>query len=389
MRAQTAQWVAGCTAAGSVALIGGGVALAYLNRQLVPASLTGWTVSNISAQVVNVAVPVAGFVLASRRPENRIGWLFLVAGLTLGLSGFSDQYALHALVAVPGSLPAGRAFGWLLNAIWMVPIATLAFLLLLFPTGHLRSRRWRLAAWFVGGAFALITVWLLIVATQWWAHPFSSSGHLTGLTALLVHMTGFLISAALLVSGAALVVRFAKSSGEERLQLKWCATAALLLVVVFVASIWLNSAAVNVLQSLAFLCLYTAIAIAVLKYRLYDIDRIISRTLAYAIVTGLLVGVYAGLVLLATEVLQLKSPVAVAGSTLVAAALFSPLRSRVQRTVDQRFNRARYDADQMAAAFAARLKDAVDLDAVQADLASVVQRALEPAHVSVWMKRRG
>ena len=389
MRARTARRVAGCTAAGSVALIGGGVALAYLNRHLVPASLTGWTVSNISAQVVNVAVPVTGFVLASRRPENRIGWLFLVAGLTLGLSGFSDQYALHALVAVPGSLPAGRAFGWLLNAIWMVPIATLAFLLLLFPTGHLRSRRWRLAAWFVGGAFALITVWLLIVATQWWARPFSSSSQLTGLIALLVHMTGLLISAALLVSGAALVVRFAKSSGEERLQLKWCATAALLLVVVFVASIWLNSAAVNVLQSLAFLCLYTAIAIAVLKYRLYDIDRIISRTLAYAIVTGLLIGVYAGLVLLATEVLQLKSPVAVAGSTLVAAALFSPLRSRVQRAVDRRFNRARYDADQMAAAFAARLKGAVDLDAAQADLASVVQRALEPAHVSVWMNRHG
>ena len=218
---------------------------------------------------------------------------------------------------------------------------------------------------------------------------FISSGHLTGPTALLFPITGFLISAALLVSGAALVVRFAKSSGEERLQLKWCAAAALLLVAVFVASIWLNLVAVNVLQSLAFLCLYTAIAIAVLKYRLYDIDRIISRTLAYAIVTGLLVGVYAGLVLLATEVLQLKSPVAVAGSTLVAAALFSPLRSRVQRAVDQRFNRARYDADQMAAAFAARLKDAVDLDAVQADLASVVQRALEPAHVSVWMKRRG
>ena len=389
MRAQTAQWVAGCTAAGSVALIGGGVALAYLNRQLVPASMTGWTVSNISAQVVNVAVPVAGFVLASRRPENRIGWLFLVAGLTLGLSGFSNQYALHALVAVPGSLPAGRAVGWLLNAIWMIPVATLAFLLLLFPTGHLRSRRWRLAAWFMGGAFALITVWLLIVATQFWQHPFTPPSQATGLTALLSHMTGLLISAALLVSGAALVVRFAKSSGEERLQLKWCATAALLLVVVFVASIWLNSAAVNVLQSLAFLCLYTAIAIAVLKYRLYDIDRIISRTLAYAIVTGLLVGVYAGLVLLATEVLQLKSPVAVAGSTLVAAALFSPLRSRVQRAVDRRFNRARYDADQMAAAFAARLKDAVDLDAVQADLASVVQRALEPAHVSVWMKRRG
>ena len=209
-------------------------------------------------------------------------------------------------------------------------------------------------------------------------HPFSSSGQVTGLTALFVHMTGLLISAALLVSGAALVVRFARSSGEERLQLKGCATAALLLIVVFVASIWLNSAAVNVLQSLAFLCLYTAIAIAVLKYRLYDIDRIISRTLAYAIVTGLLIGVYAGLVLLATEVLTLKSPVAVAGSTLVAATLFSPLRSRVQRAVDRRFNRARYDSDQMVAAFAARLKDAVDLDAAQTDLASVVHRHWSP-----------
>jgi cation transporter-like permease len=143
------------------------------------------------------------------------------------------------------------------------------------------------------------------------------------------------------------------------------------------------------LQSLAFLCLWTSIAIAVLKYRLYEIDRIISRTLAYAIVTGLLVGVYAGLVLLATQVLTLKSPVAVAESTLVAAALFNPLRRRVQWAVDRRFNRARYDADQMVAAFAARLKDAVDLDAVQADLASVVQRAVEPAHVSMWMNRRG
>jgi hypothetical protein len=392
VRARSALRVAGCTAAGSVALIGGGVALAYLNRHLVPASLTGWTVSNISMQLVNMAAVGAGFVLASRRPENRIGWLFLVAGLALGLSGFSRQYALHALVAAPGSWPAGRAAAWLFNVIWMIPVAMLAFILLLFPTGHARSRRWRRAGWFIGGVFTLANVWLVIAATRLWSHPFTSpfsqAGSPVGGPALDL-MIAVLISAALLVSVAALVVRFARSAGEERLQLKWCASAALLLVVVFVASIWLNSAAVNVLQSLAFLCLWTAIAIAVLKYRLYDIDRIISRTLAYAIVTGLLIGVYAGLVLLATEVLQLKSPVAVAGSTLVAAALFSPLRSRVQRSVDRRFNRARYDADQMVAAFAARLKDAVDLDAAQTDLASAVQQALEPAHVSVWINHRG
>jgi hypothetical protein len=386
MRARTARWVAGCAAAGSVALIGGGLALAYVDRHLLPASLTDWTVSGVSGQVVNVAVPVTGFVLASRRPENRIGWLFLVAGLGLGLGGFSNPYALHALVAEPGSLPAGRMFAWLSNWIWVIPVAMLAFLFLLFPTGYARSRRWRRAAWFTGGVFALAGVGLLIAATSLWAHPFTSSSP-TWLTALYL-MSAVLVSAALLVSVAALVVRFAKSLGEERLQLKWCAAAALVLAIVFVASTWLNSAAVNVLQSLAFVCLWTAIAVAVLKYRLYEIDRIISRTLAYAIVTGLLLGVYAGLVLLATQVFRFHTPVAVAASTLAAAALFNPLRRRVQQVVDRRFNRARYNADQTVAAFAARLKDTVDLGSVRDDLATVVDQALEPAHVAVWISQQ-
>jgi len=137
--------------------------------------------------------------------------------------------------------------------------------------------------------------------------------------------------------------------------------------------------------ALGILVLPVSLGLGILKFRLYDIDRIISRTLAYAIVTGLLVGVYAGLVLLATQVLAIKSPVAVAASTLAVAALFNPLRHRVQRAVDRRFNRARYDAEQTVAAFAARLNDAVDRDAVREDLASVVAKALEPAHVSVWM----
>jgi hypothetical protein len=388
MRARTARRVAGGTAAVSVALLSGGLALAYVDRQLVPASLTGWTVSNVSDQVVNMAVPVTGYFLASRRPENRIGWLFLVAGLALGLSGFSTGYAQHALLADPGSWPLGQAFAWLSNWLWVIQVAVLAFLFLLFPTGQLRSRRWRPAAWFTGGAFALATVCMLIAASREWAHPYALAGPASpgGLTALFFAAVTVLISAALLVSVAALVVRFVKSSGEERLQLKWCAAAALVLAVVFVVSIWVNSAVVNVLQSLAFVCLWTAIATAVLKYRLYEIDGIISRTLAYAIVTGLLVGVYAGLVLLATGVLRFHSSVAVAASTLAAVALFNPLRRRVQHAVDHRFNRARYDADQMVTAFAARLKDAVDLDSVRGDLAAVVDQALEPAHVSVWIR---
>jgi hypothetical protein len=145
---------------------------------------------------------------------------------------------------------------------------------------------------------------------------------------------------------------------------------------------------VSILVLVGFVALPVSIGVAVLKYRLFDIDRIISRTLAYAIVTGLLVGVYAGLVLLATEVFKFHSTVAVAAATLAAAALFNPVRRRVQLRVDRRFNRARYDADQMVAGFAARLKDTVDLDSVRDDLANVVHQALEPAHVSVWISHR-
>jgi hypothetical protein len=260
-------------------------------------------------------------------------------------------------------------------------------LFLLFPTGYLRSRRWRPAAWFTGGAFALTALCGLIAATSQWAHPLASSTP-SGLAGVMLGISTVLVSAALLVSVAALVVRFAKSTGEERLQLKWCAAAALVLAVVFVVSFWVTSAAVNVLQSVAFVGLWTAIAVAVLKYRLYDIDRVISRTLAYAIVTGLLVGVYAGLVLLATQVFRFHSTVAVAASTLVAAALFSPLRRRVQQVVDRRFNRARYDAERIVAAFAEGLRDTVDLDSVRDDLATVVDQALEPAHVSVWISQQ-
>ncbi len=176
-----------------------------------------------------------------------------------------------------------------------------------------------------------------------------------------------------------------RSSGERRQQLKWLAAGA---VVCGVLGIWaiVTSSAIWQVLILGFAALPVSIGVGILKYRLYDIDRIISRTLAYAVVTGLLVGVYAGLVLLATRVLPLRTPVAVAGATLAAAALFSPLRRRVQRMVDRRFNRARYDADRTLAAFAARLTGAVDLDQVHGDLLDVVDRVLAPAHASVWIR---
>ena len=190
------------------------------------------------------------------------------------------------------------------------------------------------------------------------------------------------------------VVSWRRATGDHRQQLKWLASGAVTAVVGLALIAFgppkdqVSAGSPRDLAFLALAALPVSMGVGILKYRLYDIDRIISRTLAYAIVTGLLVGVYAGLVLLTTQVFRVHTPVAVAAATLAAAALFNPLRRRVQRGVDRRFNRARYDADQTVAAFAAHLKDAVDLDSVRDDLAGVVQQALEPAHVSVWISQR-
>ena len=390
------RWATGCAAAIAVALLVAGIALSYADRHMGP--LSRWDFANVFEEAAFIALPAVGFVLASRRPGNRVGWIFLGAGLVVGLAFFADRYSRGGLVAAPGSLPGARAAAWFVNWVSVIPAASLAFMLLLFPTGRLRSPRWRPAAWFVAAVFTLYAVALGARASRVWADPFSrlSDGWYPG-----THTAAFiLVPAALMAGAAAIAVRYARSSGEERLQLKWIVAAVPLVVAAaipfaFVPQLALSPAAesaavsaVKVVFSLALLCLYAAIAVAILKYRLYDIDRVISRTLAYAIITGVLAGVYAGLVLLATQVFRVHTPVAVAAATLAAAALFSPVRHRVQQRVDRRFNRARYDADQAIAAFAAQLKDAVDLDAVCADLARAVHTALEPAHVSVWTSRR-
>jgi hypothetical protein len=250
MRILTARWVAGCAATGSAALGVGALALVYVDRHLVPAHLAGWDFPAVFGGVVNLAVPVVGFVLASRRPANRVGWVFLAAGLALGLGGFSTAYGLHALVAAPGSWPAGRVFAWLSNWIWVIQVAMLAFLLLLFPTGQLRSRRWRPAAWLAGGAFTLIAMDMVVNATRVWSHPFSpvtQGENPADITAALVLMV-----AALVVSVAAVVVRFARSEGEERLQLKWFAAAATVVVATLIPSFLTHSVVANVANNLAF-----------------------------------------------------------------------------------------------------------------------------------------
>ena len=351
---------------------------------------------------VTAPFAVVGLVLAWRRPDNPVGWIMLAGAFFFALSDDASYYTVADYGLRHGDLPLGGV-ALFAQPGWAPGIVLVGLLILVFPDGRLPSSRWRWLMWVYAAVAALwIVGTVVITAGALIDHrtQVDSGGNLLLLSGSdpaagwwnVVQLVFFpLLAACWLASLAAQAVSYRRSSGERRQQLKWLLAGTAVVLVggpLFACSVlrspsWAGTYGVAVL-----LALPVSIGVAVLKYRLFDIDRIISRTLAYAIVTGLLVGLYAGLVLLATQVLRFHSTVAVAAATLAAAALFNPVRRRVQLRVDRRFNRARYDADQMVAVFAARLKDTVDLDSVRDDLAGVVHQALEPAHVSVWISHR-
>jgi hypothetical protein len=373
----------------------------------IPLSLLSHQAANLVIAAV-IGLPSAGIgVLVTRRqPGNPLGWLFLVSAVCQFIGTDAGGYALLAY-HFGHHLPL-TSVAVALDQIWGPSLVVFAVSILLFPDGRLPSRFWRwiFRAYCVAFATLLIAT-AAAVGRALAAHPVrvDESGGL----AAVDHPVGWFNAVQgvllLVIFGLSLsfIVRQAlswrRADGERRQQLKWLASGAFVSVVCLVVAGTVGSStnststgptllgALGILAWMGVTALPVSIGVGILRYRLYEIDRIISRTLAYAIVTGLLVGVYAGLVLLATEVLQFSSPVAVAASTLVAAALFNPVRRQVQHTVDRRFNRARYDAERMVKAFAARLQDAVDPDTVRADLTGVVHTALEPAHVSVWLDK--
>jgi hypothetical protein len=372
------------------AALGGLVAVSA--AAVIPLSLLSHQYFNgVVPLVIGVPGAVVGILVARRQPGNPIGWLLLVIAGCLFLATDGGDYALLAY-HLGYHLPLGP-LALVLDELWIPGLLLLFVVILLFPDGRLPSRFWRWALRAYGVLYAaLLTVLAVAAADAIIGRPIrvDSSGGLVGVdnaTGWYKEVQSPLMLALLALSFSFVgrqVLSWRRSSGERRQQLKWLASGA----AVTVACAPLVGASIP-FAWFGFAALPLSMGVGILKYRLYEIDRLISRTLAYAIVTGVLVGLYAGLVLLATRVLSVYSPVAVAASTLAAAAVFSPLRRRVQRAVDRRFNRARYDADTTVATFAARLAGAVDLDAVRGDLASVVQRALEPAHVSVWMREGG
>jgi hypothetical protein len=399
--------LASSAVANALAVVGVALFLAVLPLAAVTHNLTG---SSVGASLpVILPFGAVGVVVARRQPHNPVGWILLGFAVLLALGDCAGAYAAFIYRFGHSALPLGPA-AVLLDLLWAPAIVLGGLVALLYPDGTLPSARWRwvLRVYLVAGACWPLCIYAVALATVTGHHiKVDTGGNLTTVaqpagSAAWLMPAQELILPALAVLWLSFIGRqiatFRRSSDERRQQLKW---------LLFGITVGLSGAAVVVLVSsldthpspiaqaaislgaVVTLAFPLGIGIGILKYRLYDIDRIISRTLAYAIITSLLLGTYAGLVLLATLVLTIRTPIAVAGSTLAAVALFNPLRRRIQRMVDHRFNRSHYDADEVITAFAARLQDTVDLDTITDALLSAACQALEPEHASVWINQRG
>ena len=400
MSTRTAAWLAWSLWVLSIAL----TALALLLLALILShphthTFDDWLVNTLNA----VFYSTVGAIVASRRPENLVGWLLCLWALSESISHFSAQYAIYALLARPDSLPAGEAFAWVSSWLVFITIGFSVLSILLFPTGRLPSRRWRWVTW--------LTVAFILVGAVSGAF---SSGPVEGLGPIRnpLGIEGFSnISNSILLTMAALVlvvaaalsvfVRLHRATGIERQQIKWFAyaTAAAVMGLVLAEVIpdvidtprWYEWVA-NAIFVVVIPGVPIAIGIAILRYRLYDIDLLINRTLVYGSLTAILAGVYFGSVT-ATQALfsiltdQQELPqLIVVTSTLLIAALFNPLRRRIQSFIDRRFYRRKYDAIKTLEAFTVKLRDVTDLNALSDDLVGVVKETMQPAHVSLWLR---
>jgi uncharacterized membrane protein YhdT len=395
----TSVWLAWALCALSLVLTALSLLLLILNLSYPNAHLyEPWLDNTLTA----ISYAPVGALIASRHPENPVGWLLCLYGFVISLSYFSAEYAIYALLAQPDSLPAGEAMAWVFS--WMLPLvigfSTLSYLL--FPTGRLPSRRWRWAVWLT---VAFIVVGVLLGAFS--SGPLSDLGPIQnplGIVSLADIYSAILyttFSVLLVAVISSVFVRLRRAGGVEHQQIKWFAYAvaanAIAVVVAYVipglieTPLWFERVGFA-LNNIVIPAIPIAIGIAILRYRLYDIDILINRTLVYGSLTLMLALVYFGGVT-ATQVVftaltgQEEQPqLTIVVSTLVIAALFTPLRRRIQSFIDRRFYRRKYDARKTLEAFSAQLRDETDLNALSEDLVGVVRETMQPAHVSLWLR---
>lgn len=348
-----------------------------------------------------LAYPVVGAIIARHRPRHPIAWILLASGLGFLVEDATIAYAEMGLVASPGSLPAPAVVAVVGDAFWFPSLAlALTFTFLLLPSGHLSSPRWRPVAWAAGVALALSIPMTIakpgeIYAVPGVANPLGWTAAEPLLTLLqLVTIPTIMVTAVL--AAVSFVLRYRQATGASRLQMRALVAAVTVLLVLIplgalhtavTDTTWLAS----ILYEVGLVLPPLGIGVAVLRYRLYDVDRVITRTVTWTVVTAVLAGVYAALVLGTQAVLGLEdaSDLVVAGATLAAAALFRPVRLRVQRAVDRRFDRARYDAVREVEAFGARLRDQVELRGLVAEVEAVTARTVAPAGTWVWLAGGG
>ncbi len=378
--------------------------LAWAVAAVAPSLLVaGWIIGGVDVgagglvPALGLAYSGVGALIASRQPDNAMGWLFLGIGATTGLGMLAGAYAERWVAGDGGSRALGEAAAVYGTLSWIPFILVpCTFVLLLFPDGHLVSPRWRWVAWCAGLGIAGVVVASALAPGRLEDYPTLENPYGVD-SPLLGPLTGIavaLLLVGLVGSAASVIVRFRRAQGERRQQIKWLALAgAAAAVIVPVASagsdLW-GTDATNVACMLAVIGLPLAAGVAILRYRLYDIDVVINRALVYGAVTASLAVAYLACVLLLQLVLSpltADSGLAIAASTLAVAAMFRPVRARAQAVVDRRFYRRRYDAAQTLASFSGRLRDELDLDTLDADLRSVVTDAMQPAHVTLWLRR--
>jgi len=353
-----------------------------------PREWTSWRDQTVSLAGI-IGAPVLGGLIASRRPRNPYGWVWLGFGLGLAFQSLAQSYGAYGQVVEPGSLRAPRTISHVLQLGGQVALTLAPLLMLLFPTGRLPSRRWRPLAWISTTAGAVLLSLVLF---------FDSPDQVGGAISIAAIAVVSVIFTALILSALSIVVRYRRASGAERQQLKWFALAAVLIGAVTAGhllflDVLLPEAFLNLLDAATITCLYVAVGIAILRYRLYDIDRIINSTLVYGSLTATLVLVYFGSVVGLQYILRAltgqESQLAIVASTLVMAALFNPLRRRIQNFIDRSFYRRKYDAVKTLEAFSAKLRDETDMDILNSELLSTVRDTMQPEHVSLWLREPG
>ena len=392
MSARAAAWLAWSLWALCVGLF----ALTLVLLVLTPPIRNTWPDALIVLlRVMALTFPTVGALIASRRPKNPIGWILCGTGLFTGVRSFAQAYAYFGLVGQPSLLPAAEYMAWLGS--WArVPVVGLAstLVLVVFPDGKLLNRSWWAVVWMAVGGSALVALFMALDPS--WNNPLAlERGVFKDLVEPLGRIGFVLLIVSWLCAAIALLIRVDKGSPVERQQIKWLAYFAILMFVgfAFVGAGWFGSNWnywAEILSSAAFNCLPVGVGIAILKYRLYDIDLLINRTLVYGALTGILALVYLGGVVALQALFRYLtgqgSQLAIVASTLAIAALFGPLRRRIQAFIDRRFYRRKYDVTKTLEAFSAKLRDETDLDALRADLVGVVGETMQPAHVSLWLR---